>query len=212
MFYWLASGLVWLLLRLLTRCEVLGVENVPRKGPVIIVSNHLSMVDPPVLGALTPRKIIFMGKEELFQRPVLNWLMHGYEAFPVRRGEPDRQALRKSHRVLREGLALGLFPEGTRSRSGALQRGHPGAALLALESGAPIVPVAVMGTSEVARWPGILRRRTIRVVYGEPFYVSTPTPGPERVSGRRRLGEVTDLIMAKVAALLPADRRGVYGQ
>jgi 1-acyl-sn-glycerol-3-phosphate acyltransferase len=210
MFYRVGSWIVWALLWLLTRYEVIGIENVPRSGPVIIVSNHLSAIDPPILGTVARRKVIFMAKEELFRVPFLSWFVRGYEAFPVRRGEADRQAIRKSIEVLRSGFALGLFPEGHRSPDGVLQQAFPGAALVAVQSEAPVVPVAMTGTNDVVRWPGLLLRRKVRIVFGEPFEVADLRKPSESSAGRQRLEGLTSQMMARVAALLPPERRGYY--
>ncbi|MHB0868972.1 MAG: lysophospholipid acyltransferase family protein [Chloroflexota bacterium] len=204
MFYTLASMVVRLLLRLLTRCRVEGVDNLPGSGPVLLVSNHLNLIDPPVLGALLPRRITFMAKEELFRAPLVGWVVKWYGAFSVRRGRPDREALRRATGVLSRDGVVGMFPEGTRSRTGRMNRGHPGAALVALLAKATIVPVAITGTELVGSPFSLLRRPAITVRVGKPFNLE------KSEQGKPDMDALTSLMMSRVAALLPEERRGFY--
>lgn len=204
MFYDFASFAVRLLLAVLARCSVEGTERLPRDGAFLIVSNHLSLIDPPVLGALIPRRIVFMAKEELFHVPIIGQLVSWYGAFAIRRGEADRQALRKAVGVLEHGQVLGMFPEGTRSKTGKMNEAHPGAALIALLSGATVVPVAITGTDRVQSPLSLLTRPRIAVRVGEPFKM-------ERVRSRKEnLEDATREMMGRVAVLLPEERRGFY--
>lgn len=205
LFYDTATLLMRGLLLALCRWRVLGRENVPLRGPLLVVANHLNMVDPPLLAASLPRRIVFMAKEELFALP-LGPIVRAYGAFPVRRGEPDRKALRQAEKFLGQGVALGMFPEGTRSRSHAMQRAHPGTALIALRSGAPILPVGIWGSEKIGGMASVLGRPDITVNIGKPFLVP-PLTG--RVAAKE-LGEVADFIMEQVAGLIPKKYRGVY--
>ncbi|MPZ22032.1 MAG: 1-acyl-sn-glycerol-3-phosphate acyltransferase [Dehalococcoidia bacterium] len=190
---------------LVFRIEVRGRENIPDVGGVIVVANHISNLDPGVIGTTVDRRIRFMAKRELF-RPPFGVLFRLYGAFLVRRLEADIGALRKAEKIVRSGDLLGMFPEGTRSRGGQLTEAHPGTALIALRTGAPVVPAAIAGTDEV-EWPlGIFRRPRLRVVYGEPFFLERPA----RINSAS-VQEATIDIMKRVADLLPAERRGVYG-
>ena len=128
------------------RWKVKGLENFPMQGPVIVVSNHVSLADPIALGAALPRPIFFMAKEELFQYPVLGNICERLGAFPVRRGQADRNAIRRALELLEEGNVLGLFPEGSRSKTGELLKPQPGVAMIALKARVPVVPVACRGT------------------------------------------------------------------
>jgi 1-acyl-sn-glycerol-3-phosphate acyltransferase len=204
MFYAFASTGVRLLLRLLTRCRVEGLENVPGTGPLLLAANHLNLVDPPVLGALLPRRITFMAKQELFGVPVVGWMVKWYGAFPVRRGQADRQALRTAVAALGRGQVVGMFPEGTRSRTGRMQEAHAGAALVALMSEAPVLPVSITGTDRL-RSLLRLRRPAVVVRVGRPFTLG-------RRTGRADLESSTRTMMARVATLLPEDRRGHYAE
>jgi 1-acyl-sn-glycerol-3-phosphate acyltransferase len=145
----------------LFRIKVIGKENIPKEGPVIICSNHISNFDPPVVGITSSRDISFMAKEELFENTFTNKLLSGLNAFPIRRGAADRTALRNGLKVLKNGNTLGLFPEGTRSKTGELGKPLSGIGFFALRSEAEVVPCAIIGS-----YKGFGR---LTVVYGEPL-------------------------------------------
>lgn len=200
------------LFRAVARVRVEGLENAPRSGPVLLVANHTTNADPPLVAAwLQPalgRPIQFMAKEQLFV-PLFLPLLRRYGAIFVRAGGSDVEAYRAGLTVLRGGGVLGLFPEGTRSPDGRLGEAHPGAALLALRSGAAVLPVGVSGGQRFlgrhARLPSFGTRLVIRV--GEPFTV-TPIPATER---RDATAAVADEIMRRISALVDVDQRGRYG-
>lgn len=194
------------MLRYLGRLDLAGLEHVPPTGPLIVASNHLSNVDPVLLGAIFPRPIIFMGKEELSKLPGMGPISRAYGAFPVRRGEADRAAIRRSLEVLAEGKVLGLYPEGTRSREGALQEAKAGTGLIAIRSGAPVVPVGVSGTARMTPRRVLFERPAIRI------HVGPPIPSP-RIEGARRgaTQEHADRVMRAIAELLPEGQRGRHG-
>lgn len=199
---WVYAGsklVVVAVLRGLFRMQVTGREHEPQDGPFIAVSNHWSAFDPPVLGAALRRKVHFMAKQELFEVPLLRSWMRCIGTFPVRRGEPDRQAVRTALQVLERGGVVGIFPEGTRNPRGYLLPAEPGAAFLALKARVPILPVGILGTLEVlpkgARVP---RLRRIRVRIGPPFRLDDLADDPDRV---RRASE---RIMQAIADLLGA--------
>ncbi len=199
------NWLTRVLVGLLGGWEVVGVENIPMEGPLLMMSNHMAWLDPPMLGALLPRRITYMAKVELFQNWFTRWVVVGYGSFPIRRGGIDRQALRTASKVLDAGGVLGMFPEGTRSRSGELQAGLPGVALLALRSKAPVLPVVVIGTDKMWRLGNIIRRRRVKVIVGRPFHL----PEANGV-GSKNLAIASEMMMLRLAALLPVEMRGVY--
>jgi len=206
MFYSFACLGVRLLLRLFTRCRVEGLENVPPSGPLLLVANHLNLVDPPVLGALLPRRIVFVAKEELFRMPLVGWIVKWYGAFGIKRGQADLQALRTAVSVLRSGGVLGMFPEGHRSRTGKMQEAYAGAALVALMGEAPVLPVGIDGTDRLRSPLSLLTRPAITVRVGPPFTL-------DAYRGRRGgIEEATRHMMARVASLLPEERRGFYAE
>jgi 1-acyl-sn-glycerol-3-phosphate acyltransferase len=132
--------------RFFTRLRVYGKERVPREGGCVIACNHYSWIDPPALGASCPRTIYFMAKIEAHRVPGLGQLIRAFGTFPVRRGESDRDAVRTMRQIVKDGHALGLFVEGTRQRTGVPGEVQPGAAMVAVQEGVPIVPVAVHGS------------------------------------------------------------------
>lgn len=206
LFYYGATLTMKALLLLLSQWEVRGRENVPRKGPLIVVSNHLNLIDPPLLSASIPRRIRFMAKKELFQpspgRPFIKW----FGAFPVRRGELNVEAVRHALSLLEQGQAVGSFPEGRRSLTRQLQRPYPGATLVAVHSGAPILPVAITGTEKLISPASVLLRPRIRVTIGQPFTL----PQPQGPVGKQRLAELSNVIMQQIARLLPEKYQGTY--
>ncbi len=205
-YYW-AHVMTWV--RLLTwlaiRSTISGRERIPRKGALILASNHLNVGDPSILTGVTPRRIIWMTKQELFDIPVVGILYHLFGCIPVRRFQADLRALRRSQEALRLGLVLGMFPEGTRSGESGLGRGEPGTALIAMRTNTPILPVAIWGTEGIKLPRDFFRRTTVHITYGEPFYL----PKPERLT-KEAVEEGTEIIMRRIAELLPQRYRGIY--
>ena len=172
--------------------EVIGRGNIPQSGPVIIAPNHISYIDPPLVGAAVPRACAFMARHDLWDNKILNWLLPYLGAFPVRRGEPDRSSIRRSLEELAQGNVLIVFPEGTRSDTGDLQPGLPGIALIVQKSGAPVVPCAVLGSNRMmAPGESRIRRARLKVVFGPALHFN-------RDQSRE---EIVDQIMADIADL-----------
>lgn len=175
MFYAIVKSLVvWVMRRLFT-IEGHGLEHVPRSGPVLLVANHSSVLDPPLIGGIVPRRMSFMAKAELFRIPVFGAAISRLGARPIRRGGGDAGALRTSLRILREGGMLLVFPEGTRGPEGVLREPKGGAGMLAALSGAAVVPVYVRGSGRV--WPRgqrLPRPGRIDVTFGPPLAFAAP--------------------------------------
>jgi 1-acyl-sn-glycerol-3-phosphate acyltransferase len=182
--YWLLEGATLLLLNALGGLYVQGEENVPAIGPVLMVSNHISYLDPVSIGDASPRRVVFMAKAELFKNPVLGFLLRGVDSFPVRRGEADRGAFKTTLTMLEEGRVVCIFPEGTRSLDGTLKEAEPGAALFAMKVGCPIVPVFVTGTDKMLGRGGRFHRARVTVAFGPPF---TLPRGTDRTEGGRQM-------------------------
>jgi 1-acyl-sn-glycerol-3-phosphate acyltransferase len=205
-FYYANLSWVRALLFLDTSRDVKGKENVPRDGPLILVSNHLNNADAPVLTAEMPRQISWLTKAEWFKTPFIGWMFGAGGMIPVRRFAADLHALRAAQIRLQEGGCLGMFPEGTRSKDGVLHEAEPGTALIALRTGAPIQPIAIWGTEKVKLPKDMLLKRTrVHVRYGKPFTL----PRSERVT-RDDVDQATTTIMKSIAALLPEKYRGYY--
>jgi 1-acyl-sn-glycerol-3-phosphate acyltransferase len=176
MLYSILKPIAVALMRVLFRVEGRGAEHIPAEGPVLIVANHSSVLDPPLVGGMCPRRLTFLAKAELFRVPGLGGLIRRLGAQPLRREGADPSALRTAQRVLAEGKALLVFPEGTRGQEGTLREAKPGAALLAVQSGATVVPAYVSGSGRA--WPrGRRLPRPVKVVvtFGAPLRFSRAT-------------------------------------
>lgn len=183
------------------RLHVEGRENVPQTGAIIVAPNHKSDWDPPLIGvAFNTRIIHYMAKEELFKNPFLGWLIRQFGTFPVKRGTVDRTAIRQALRELKAGNPLGIFPEGTRIRREGLGRFHSGMASLALMTGTPVVPVAVIGS----RWMPH-KKGPLAVLIGKPVEVKKQRPTDEKVA------ELNDVVKGKIQGLMDDYMKRVHG-
>lgn len=179
-----------------------GAENIPRSGGYILVANHINWKDPPWIEFAFARAIRYMGKRELFEVPVVGYVLRAIGAFPVRRGEADRGALQNALAVVAAGQPLGFFPEGHRSESGQLIRARPGVAYVGQRSGALMIAVAVSGTRGARL--GAFWRRDIVIRVGPQFRTSDLDVKPDDPQA------LADAIMRRVAVLMPPEQRGVY--
>ncbi len=179
-----------------------GAENIPAVGPVILAPNHRAHVDPPYLSLISSRQIYFMGKEELFQVPVLKQIIRGVGAFPVRRGAADRAALKHAVSLLKTGGVVLIFPEGTRSEDGALRPAEKGFALIARQTGAAIVPVAIEGTERMLpKGATFIRRSHVTVTIGPPLTAQAILDA-RPAAGKDALDLIGAATMSAISALL----------
>jgi 1-acyl-sn-glycerol-3-phosphate acyltransferase len=191
-----------LVFSIVTRIRLRGRYNVPRKGPYIIASNHLSWTDIPLVPMFIPGKVVYMAKEEAFHGK-LGWLVRFLGAFPVKRGEGDRQAIRAAGEQLAHGKVFIIFPEGHRSDTHSLIKAHAGLGMIALRSGVPVVPVAIWGSEKALRKFGA----QVTISYGKPVVLK-----PKGAKATREdIKEATEEIMHRIASMLPPEYRGVYG-
>jgi 1-acyl-sn-glycerol-3-phosphate acyltransferase len=176
--YWLARGVLQPFFTVYFRMQRIGREHIPTSGALIIASNHRSFMDPFVIGMMLRRPTYFVAKTELFRNPVIAWLLSSLGAFPVERGHGDRDAMITARAILERGDVVVIFPEGTRTRPGALGAPKRGVGRLALETGAPVVPVALIGTEAIRRgWR--IRPHKVRIRAGRPLrfpQVDEPSP------------------------------------
>ena len=193
-------------LRIFGDWKVEGVDGVPPRGPLLVVANHQSNLDPPMLGASIPRRIYFMAKRGVFKNAPISLFLKAYGAVPLERDGSDIKAINWALRMLDQDSAIVVFPEGARS-PGTMRNAMPGVALIALRSGAPILPVGITGTERIGPlWQVAIPRGTFRIRIGQPFSL----PSIEGRVGRKQLDGLTDMIMERVAILLPESYRGVY--
>ena len=186
--------------------QVMGRENVPPKGPLIVVANHQSNFDPPLLSTSIPRRMRFLAKEEMFQGRVATWFLTSYGAHPLNRHRADVGAYRWALGQLELDRAIAVFPEGTRSTCG-MRRARPGVVRLALKPQAPVLPVGITGTKRLGSPLRVFNPTgKIRVNIGTAFFIP-PTDGKP---DSKVLDSLTEMIMQRVAALLPASYQGVY--
>ncbi|MEX0975076.1 MAG: lysophospholipid acyltransferase family protein [Bacillota bacterium] len=189
MWYWFVRGFLGLIARILFNIKVERTFNIPDSGAVVLCANHVSWWDPVLVANATRRPIHFMAKVELFKNPLLAALMRRIHTFPVERGKADLSAIRDSISVLKNQQALGIFPEGTRQRGlDVLGEMHPGAAMVALKTGSPVVPIAIRGRYAF--------RGTVTVVFGEPLILqgSTGRASKDMEEGARTITEAIKVL------------------
>ena len=183
---------------------VIGRDNIPRRGGVMVCANHVSYADPPVLGSACPRPLHYMAKIELFQVPVLGKLIEWVGAFPVQQRTADRAALKKAIEYLEKGEVVGMFPEGQRIYGGQLGEPLPGVGMIVLRAKAPVVPAALINTDKFLPPHKVLPKFSrIKVVFGEPLDLSDLYDKP----GREAVEEVGKRIMTAIAALIDQHRQ-----
>jgi 1-acyl-sn-glycerol-3-phosphate acyltransferase len=176
--FWAARVVLGAAIQVYFSLERTGRRNIPRKGPVILAANHRSFLDPFLIGCCLRRPVYFVAKQELFNKRWQAWILNRLGAFPIKRGEADQESMETARLVLERGGALVIFPEGTRHRQGPLARPKRGAGRLALETGAPVVPIAILG-SERARRGWRIRPVWVRIRCGRPLTfprVERPSP------------------------------------
>ncbi len=181
------------------RLHIEGREHIPSEGAVIIAPNHKSYFDPPLVGVAIKKRVVhYMAKEELFRNPLFGWILRQFGTFPVKRGSVDRTAVRQAVKELKNGNALGIFPEGTRIKRSGLGRFHSGMASLALMTGTPVIPVAIVGSADMPHKKGPLA-----VLIGMPIQVKKQKAGSEEVEAlneavKKEIQELTDEYEAKI--------------
>ncbi len=204
--YYAGRFLARMLLFFFAHLRVNGRENVPEQGPLLIVANHINLADPPILSVSIRRKAMFMAKEELFRSRFSRYIVRNFGAFPVRRGQVDRGALRQAERLLAQGLALIMFPEGQRSKNAQMQPAFAGSALIAARSCVPVLPVGITGTEKIKGKAWLFHRPRITVNIGSPFYL----PAVDGKLTRAELVQFTNSMMEHIAELLPPEYRENY--
>ena len=195
-----------LMFRVLLRCRIEGIDNVPPRGRLIVIMNHINFLDPILVTVAFPRDIAIMSKIENLQMPVLGKVVEWYGSFPVRRGELDVGAVKMSMGVLENECALLLAPEGTRSKDAGLQPAFDGMALVATRTNSPVLPVAISGVESFSSRVRQLRRTSVTLAFGEPFAFVHEN----RRVNRAELREMTSEAMRRISALLPESYRGLY--
>jgi len=210
--YWLARAVLQPAIRVLWRPARHGREHIPRSGPVILAANHRSFLDPFLVGICVRRPVYFVAKQELFAKRWQAWILNSLGAFPVRRGESDQEMMRTAREIIERGGAVVVFPEGTRIRQGSLGRPHRGVGRLALETGAPVVPIAIAG-SENARRGWRLRPVKLRLRIGRPLtFPRVHEPSPALAAEvTERIWPCVELQWEWLGGLTPLQKAAVLG-
>ena len=179
--------------KLLFKVKIIGVENVPKDGALILAANHISNWDPPFLATFLDIEVNYMAKEELFKNPIFSAIIKKLYAFPVKRGTADKNAIKHAVKVLKDNKCLGLFPEGTRSKTGELGKAEAGVGLITAMTKAPVLPAAIIGTNKIFSKDKLFPNLT--VIYGKPMYFTGNTKDKEAIA------EFSQLIMTEIAVL-----------
>jgi len=205
--FWFVNTLVKIGTSILCRIDAPDLDKFPERGPLIAYSNHTGQIEVPVLYShLQPRPLTGIAKIETWDSWFLRWLFDLWDAIPIRRGEADIEAMRKSLDVLEKGYILAIAPEGTRNKTGVLIKAQPGVITLALRSGAPLLPIVHWGGENFSKNIRRMKRTDFHVRVGEPFMLDS---GGERVTREVRQ-QMVDEMMYRLAALLPEYYRGAY--
>ncbi|MBI4161624.1 MAG: 1-acyl-sn-glycerol-3-phosphate acyltransferase [Acidobacteria bacterium] len=209
MYYWLVKAIFWLPVRLYFPFRVVGRERIPRRGPLVVVANHASFLDPILLGSAFPRRIHFFVLQRMYDWMRLSWFYVGMGTIPVGGADGDHQALRVALRRLRRRHVIGIFPEGSRSRDGTLGMGKLGTAFLAAKSGVPVLPACIVGAFQ-ALPPGwrVPRPVPVEVRFGEPICIAAGSGG--RLT-RTDLLRFSARLQAAIADLAIAPARAAGG-
>jgi 1-acyl-sn-glycerol-3-phosphate acyltransferase len=198
--YSLAKAVIGVVLRTATGWEVKGREHIPRSGGLVVASNHISFWDPPLIGAVLPREVHYLAKEELFSNPVLGSVIRSYNAIPIRRGMVDLSGMARAVETLRRGEALMMFPEGTRMRDGELHPARPGVGMMAVNANVPIVPCFISGSNRPGRW--LTRKSRVRIWFGPARkWQDLAGPGTDLTPGRALYQQVGDAVMREIGRL-----------
>jgi 1-acyl-sn-glycerol-3-phosphate acyltransferase len=204
---WFVFVIIRLGLGILCHIDARELEKVPKKGPLILFSNHTGSVEVPLVFALLqPRPVSGVAKFETWDNPFMAWLFNLWGAIPIRRGDVDMDAMRKSLECLKEGNILGISPEGTRNKTGKLLKAHPGIVALALHSGAPILPIAHWGGEKFKSNLKHLKRTDFKISVGNQFTIHT---NGEKIDKKTRQ-KIVDEMMYQLANLMPTEYRGEY--
>jgi 1-acyl-sn-glycerol-3-phosphate acyltransferase len=185
------KGILGSMTRAATSIRPYGMERVPREGGGVLAMNHFNFIDIPVFGTICPRRVVFVGKSELFDYPGLAQLIRAHGALPIRRGESDREALRRMRETVRENDLLGLFIEGTRQKSGVPGKPMPGAAMVAISEGVPVIPAAIHGSQT---WK-LGNRAAVSLAFGEPMRF------PDHQRNSKGYAAASQEIMAEITRL-----------
>ncbi len=207
MIYKIVAYIVKVATEILCRIDAPDLHKIPARGPLIAISNHTGQLEVAVyFGQLQPRLITGWAKMEAWDNAFLNWLFNLWGLIPVRRGDGDTSALRKAIKALEDGLVFGIAPEGTRNITGKLKRAHPGAVMLAVHSGAPILPIAHWGGENFLKNLPRFKRTDFHIRVGEPFRLKL-----DGVKMTREIRQqIADEMMVRLAELLPQEYRGAY--
>jgi 1-acyl-sn-glycerol-3-phosphate acyltransferase len=206
---WLINFIIRVYTRITCRIDASDLQKVPMQGPLIVISNHTGQIEAPMLFAhLQPRKLTGWAKIETWDNKFLNWVFNVWGIIPVRRGEADMHALKAALRALENGYIFGIAPEGTRNYNGILKRALPGAVIVALRSGAPIIPVAHWGGENFMKNFKHFKRTDFHIRVGQPFTL--------KVEGIKVTAEIrqqiVDEMMVQIAILMPEEYRGEYAE
>lgn len=191
MIYWLSRFICMLFFRIFFRNEVIGAEHIPKRGPVLLCANHIHVLDPPLIGVSIKRPVTFMAKAELFKIPLIAAYLKKLKGFPVKRGAPDKAAIRTSLQVLKNGDAFVIFPEGTRSKTGELGPAFTGAGFIALKEKCTVIPIAIIGQYRLFR--------KMKVAIGPPVMIED-LRGDKVTKENAR--EATERMMNSIQSLL----------